>query len=158
MRPPVIRGLLAVLLLTAILGTGGAALGKDGNNGNDTHQNGETGNNGNNGNGDSPPATPPGRSDPPGRSQNESAPAPGKSQLPAGALTDQDQALGAVENNRAVPLETITARVEAAGQGHVIDAKLVTVRGYLLYELKVLEGDRLEVQYYYARSGVKVGE
>jgi hypothetical protein len=66
----------------------------------------------------------------------------------------QDVALEAVRTDRALPLEQIVARAQQLSDGQVIDARLITVRGFLLYELKVLEatGDVVDL-YFYARSG-----
>jgi uncharacterized membrane protein YkoI len=69
-------------------------------------------------------------------------------------LSPQDMALEAVRSDRALPLEQIVARAQQLSDGQVIDARLITVRGFLLYELKVLEatGDVVDL-YFYARSG-----
>jgi hypothetical protein len=56
-----------------------------------------------------------------------------------------------------LPLETISQRVHETNVGEIIDARLLTVNGFLLYEVKVLDGERLDVLYYYARSGNRVG-
>jgi hypothetical protein len=76
----------------------------------------------------------------------------------SGAGTDQDAAVRAVEDLRALPLETIATKVHETTPGEIIDAQLITVDGFLLYEVKVLDGERLSVDYYYARSGNKVGD
>ena len=76
----------------------------------------------------------------------------------SGTGTDQDVAVRAVEDLRALPLETIAKKVHQNTPGEIIDARLITVDGFLLYEVKVLEGSRLTVDYYYARSGNKVGD
>ena len=76
----------------------------------------------------------------------------------SGTVSDQDLAVRAVEDLRALPLETIASKVHETTPGEIIDARLITVAGFLLYEVKVLEGERLTVDYYYARSGNKVGD
>lgn len=77
---------------------------------------------------------------------------------PAPASTDQDAALDAVKSGKAVPLETIVGDVKQKGDGEVLDAHQVTARGFLLYEIKVLEPDgKVTNLYYYARSGQPVG-
>jgi hypothetical protein len=77
---------------------------------------------------------------------------------PAAASTDQDAALDAVENGEAVPLATIVSDVKQTSGGEVLDAHQVTARGFLLYEIKVLEpGGRVKNVYYYAKSGRPVG-
>lgn len=74
--------------------------------------------------------------------------------IPPDETLSQDDALAAVANRRAVPLEQIMVAAARLTDGEIIDAQLVTVRGFLLYELKVLEttGDVVEL-YFYARSG-----
>jgi hypothetical protein len=69
----------------------------------------------------------------------------------------QDAALEAVRAARALPLDEIIARANLFYGVQVIDARLITLRGFLLYELKVLEptGDVVEL-YFYARSGEPV--
>jgi hypothetical protein len=67
---------------------------------------------------------------------------------------EQQQALDAVKEKRALPLEQIVARAHKQSDGEILDAKLVSIRGFLLYQLKILaaDGDITEV-YYYAQSG-----
>lgn len=69
---------------------------------------------------------------------------------------EQDQALQAVEDARAMPLEQLADRVRAEHPGDIIDARLVTAGNFLLYEIKVFEGGRVATLYYYARSGLEV--
>lgn len=73
---------------------------------------------------------------------------------PTQEVLSQDDALAAVASKRAVPLEEIMAKATELTDGQVIDARLITLRGFLLYELKVLEttGDVIDL-YFYARSG-----
>jgi hypothetical protein len=82
---------------------------------------------------------------------------PGGGTGPAGTPSPQDSALEAVRADRALPLDQIIARAAALTDGQVIDAQLITLRGFLLYELKVLEptGDVIDL-YFYARSGEAV--
>lgn len=66
-------------------------------------------------------------------------------------------ALEAVRSNRALPLETILVAARTAANGDIIDAELISLRGILLYEFKVLAatGDVGEL-YFYALSGQQV--
>jgi uncharacterized membrane protein YkoI len=96
------------------------------------------------------PATPGGN--PPG-GQGASSGGPG------GRPSDAEFALEAVRNNRALPLAEILAIARPAVAGEVIDARLVTVRGFLVYEVKFLTREgQVSRSYYYARSGRKVGQ
>jgi uncharacterized membrane protein YkoI len=73
------------------------------------------------------------------------------------ATLDQSGAIEAVESRRALPLEQIITKARLHTQGEIIDAQLVSVEGFLLYELKVVEanGDVDEL-YFYALSGERV--
>lgn len=73
--------------------------------------------------------------------------------------TDSELALAAVRSQRALPLEQILETANEDHDGRLIDARLITVGNFLLYELKLLEpnGD-VETLYYYARSGIQVRE
>lgn len=79
--------------------------------------------------------------------------------LGEGAATtlDQEGAIEAVESRRALPLEQIMTKARLHTQGEIVDAQLVSVKGFLLYELKVVEanGDVDEL-YFYALSGERV--
>lgn len=75
----------------------------------------------------------------------------------AGTMTEgsqQEAALQAVKSDRALPLDKIIALAKQYTNGEIIDAQLVTVRGFLLYDLKVLDakGDVGDL-YFYAVSG-----
>jgi hypothetical protein len=72
-------------------------------------------------------------------------------------LSDSERALEAVRSGQAMPLERVAATAAEDHPGRMIDAQLITVGNFLLYELKVLEpdGDVVTV-YYYARSGIEV--
>lgn len=71
--------------------------------------------------------------------------------------SDQDSALTAVRQRRALPLEQIAEAVGTEHDGRIIDARLMTVHGFLLYELKVLKPTGTVSQlYYYASSGLPV--
>lgn len=75
----------------------------------------------------------------------------------AGTMTEgsqQEAALQAVKSDRALPLDKIIALAKQYTSGEIIDAQLVTVRGFLLYDLKVLDakGDVGDL-YFYAVSG-----
>ncbi|HWA17890.1 MAG TPA: hypothetical protein VG757_02740 [Devosia sp.] len=80
-----------------------------------------------------------------------------------GGITDgwevltQDEAVTAVSNKKILPLDSILVAAKLFTDGEVIDAKLIEVKGFLLYELKVLEADGdVSDLYFYARSGVLV--
>lgn len=81
---------------------------------------------------------------------------PGTGQGGATALS-QDSAIAAVKSNRALPLEQIMTTARLHTQGEIIDARLIAVGGFLLYELKIVEanGD-VEELYFYALSGALV--
>jgi hypothetical protein len=70
---------------------------------------------------------------------------------------DQNAALELVRAQRALPLEDIMARARLLIEGEIIDAHLIQFRGFLLYELKVVDtdGDVSDI-YFYARSGERV--
>ncbi|MHB1111031.1 MAG: PepSY domain-containing protein [Devosia sp.] len=72
----------------------------------------------------------------------------------ATATLDQQGAIEAVASNRALPLEQIMIRARLHTQGEIVDAQLISLNGFLLYELKVVEanGDVDEL-YFYALSG-----
>lgn len=74
-----------------------------------------------------------------------------------GLSLTQEQALAAVRNKRALPLEDILLRAKLMTDGDIIDAQLISMQDVLLYELKVLgkTGDVSEL-YFYARSGLPV--
>ena len=70
------------------------------------------------------------------------------------AGSDQQNALEAVRSARVLSLDKILAAAKPYADGDIIDAKLVSVRGFLLYDLKVLspKGDVSDL-YLYALSG-----
>lgn len=72
------------------------------------------------------------------------------------SVPDQDVARQAVESGAARPLADIIETARKTYPGDVLDARLVTVKGFLLYELKVLEGQVVRKVYFYARSGLPV--
>jgi uncharacterized membrane protein YkoI len=82
----------------------------------------------------------------------------GSGSAPASIITlDQNAALELVRSNRALPLERIMSLARLEIDGEIVDAHLIQVRGFLLYELKVVDadGDVSDI-YYYARSGERV--
>jgi uncharacterized membrane protein YkoI len=85
-----------------------------------------------------------------------SSPAPG-SPAPAIVTLDQNAALALVQSQKALPLEEIMKLARLQIEGEIIDAHLIQVRGFLLYELKVVDtdGDVSDI-YFYARSGERV--
>jgi hypothetical protein len=120
------------------------------------------------GQGDTPPGqqnTPPGQS---GTPQGQGGTPPGQGGTPPGqakkdgdvppgqqhALTEQDEAQALVESKDALPLTRIVEIAQGIKTGRVIDAKLVHVDGFLLYELTMLdESGRSWRDYFYARTG-----
>ena len=71
-------------------------------------------------------------------------------QIPDPSSTVMD----AVDSGRAVSLDRVLAHMRTVADGDLIDSRLVTVRGYLLYELRVLlESGTVETFYYYATTG-----
>ena len=72
-------------------------------------------------------------------------------------ILSQDEALSAVSAKKIVPLSSILLTLPLFTDGELIDAQLVNVRGFLLYDIKVLEPDGdVSDLYFYARSGIKV--
>ena len=69
-------------------------------------------------------------------------------------VISQDAALQAVRDKRALPLEEIIARARQHRDGSILDARLIALKGFLLYELKFLadNGD-ITALYFYAQSG-----
>jgi hypothetical protein len=85
--------------------------------------------------------------------------APGHPAGPAGTpkgLPDNEVARRAVKSGAAKPLAEIIETAKKTNPGEILDARLVTVRGFLLYELKVLSGHTVRKIYFYARSGLPV--
>lgn len=67
---------------------------------------------------------------------------------------DQQTALDAVRNNQALPLDAILKIARRYTDGQIIDARLMTVRGFLLYQIKVLDtAGNVGKLYFYARTG-----
>jgi hypothetical protein len=70
------------------------------------------------------------------------------------APLNQVQAIQAVEQARALPLEQIIQSATSYTAGNVVDANLMSVRGLLVYQIKVIEDNgRVNKLYFYARSG-----
>ena len=71
-----------------------------------------------------------------------------------GSTSEQEQALAAVKSQRALGLDKILAVARQYTDGDIIDAQLIRARGFLLYDLKVLDtkGDVGDL-YFYAQSG-----
>ncbi|WP_155889337.1 PepSY domain-containing protein [Cucumibacter marinus] len=73
------------------------------------------------------------------------------------AELDLEQALKAVEDERALPLGRVLSIARNYTSGRIIDVHLVTVDSFLLYELKSLENDgEVSLWYFYASSGAPV--
>jgi hypothetical protein len=121
--------------------------------------------------GDTPPGqggTPPGQFNtppeqggtPPGQDKDKATP-PGQDNkdgdVPPGQLrrlTEQDEAQALVESHDALPLTRIVEIAQGMKTGRVIDAKLVHIDGFLLYELTMLDdAGHSWRDYYYARTG-----
>lgn len=99
--------------------------------------------------------TPPGqeknKQTPPGQDKADGDVPPGQQHHPQ---AEQDEAQAAVESNDALPLARIVEIAQVSKAGRVIDAKLVRIDGFLLYELTMLDDDgRSWRDYYYARTG-----
>ncbi len=63
-----------------------------------------------------------------------------------------------MQAGRAVPLTTIVDELNTRAAGEMIDAQLMTANGFLLYAVKVLsDSGRVSTEYYYARTGRRVG-
>jgi hypothetical protein len=74
----------------------------------------------------------------------------------AGVALSQEQTLDAVRKKRAVPLAPIVTSIKQANV-EVIDAQLLSVRGILVYQLRVIgEGGSVSELYFYARTGKQV--
>lgn len=70
---------------------------------------------------------------------------------------DQDAARDAVENGDAVSLEVLLSNAPLPDGSQLVEAQLVRVGGFLLYELRVLEADgQLHSLYYDATTGMPV--
>jgi len=68
----------------------------------------------------------------------------------------QEEALEAVRARRALPLAPIVKRMQEADL-LVVDATLVSVRGILVYELRVVDNSGTVSQaYFYARTGKQI--
>ena len=147
-----LRTLLTLLLLalapTAALAANNGNGAADGQSGGG--QSGGNGNAGGNGNGNSQ------------SNKDNAGPAPqaGKSVDATLAIVVPDEQAAvreAVKAKRALPLEVITALVQEASSGRILDIQLVSLKGVLLYDVTVIEADGLVRRlYYYARSGLVV--
>jgi hypothetical protein len=151
-RQLIVGGLCLIL-------SSGPALAQNGNgpannNGNGNPNPGSGNDNGNPNGNSSDNNTPPSLALP---TPSVSVPAATRPPPSSSTASDQDVALKAVEDARALPFETISNVVHETNAGEIIDARLLTVEGFLLYEVKVLNGGELDVLYYYARSGKRVG-
>lgn len=106
------------------------------------------------------PDTPPGLEDrdpPPGQENRPDSP-PGQDNRPDSPPgqnnSTQDRALEAVQAGRAVPLDRVLSQAQSTTGGDLIDTRLTTVEGFLLYELRMLLPDgTVDRLYYYASTG-----
>lgn len=72
----------------------------------------------------------------------------------AAGQSAQDRATRAVRTGQAVPLDRVLEPALEQNGGTLIDTRLFTVDGFLLYELKILLPDgTLDTLYYYAQTG-----
>jgi hypothetical protein len=115
----------------------------------------------------SPPPTSPGQAKKDGAPEGQGKAKPGKAvNEPPGqakksqnanrpaAPTDQNEAQQAVENEQALPLAQIIKIAERRTPGRVINARMLTVSGVLLYQVTLLDDDgRSWRNYYLAKSG-----
>jgi hypothetical protein len=81
---------------------------------------------------------------------------------PATAAEDgelsESEVLAAVQAGSAVSLETLLPDVRTRTGGEIINARLQQTNGFLLYGVTVLTpGGKVVTEYYYARSGIYVG-
>jgi hypothetical protein len=103
--------------------------------------NGGGGGNGNGGNGN-------------GNGNGNGVPSGGSVTTPSAGVGGAGAAGQASGSSAPVPLESVLSQVDAVTDGKVIDARIITARGYLLYEIRVLEpNDSVHRLYFYARSG-----
>lgn len=122
---------------------------------------------------DNRPDTPPGledRNDPPGIDNRPDTPGgqgsrpgsgpenPNAGETPPGpGSSNEDSALEAVRSGRAVPFDRVLSQAQSATGGELIDTRLLTVGGFLLYELRMLRPDgTVDRLYYYASTGNRV--
>lgn len=102
---------------------------------------------------DNRPDTPPGLDDDPEPGSGAS-PSPSGGSAPAQGVAEEDRALEAVRTGRAVPLDRVLSKAQSATGGDLIDTRLLTVEGFLLYELRMLLPDgTVDRLYYYASTG-----
>ena len=70
------------------------------------------------------------------------------------APSSQERATDAVNSGRAVSLDRVLRPAQEQTGGTLIDTQLLSVDGFLLYELKMLLPDgTLDTLYYYAQTG-----
>lgn len=163
------RSVFALLVGIALLmptsawaqGNGNGNGGNNGNgnaNGHDNDSNGGGNGNGNaNGNDKGDDAGSNGNGN--GNGQSGNTVVPGGPAIAAGdGELSESQVLAAVHSGSAVSLETLLPDVRTRTGGEIINAKLQQTRGFLLYGVTVLTpGGKVVTEYYYARSGVHVG-
>lgn len=90
-----------------------------------------------------------------GKPDTSNRPSP-SDRLGANAPTDQGEALAAVKSGKALPLSRILDIARQDGLGRVINARLVNLRGVVLYELTILDdGGYRRRAYYFARTGLR---
>ena len=138
----------------------GNAYGHDNGNGAGGNGNGNNGNG--NGNGGSNGNASNGESNGDSSSANGKSNSPTSSVLsPEGLVTsgaDQNIALDAVNSGAALPLDQIEPAAVHDWGGRVIDAKLLRVRGTLVYQLTVISDSGVSRRVYYdAHTGASIG-
>lgn len=147
--------LVGIALLTP---TSAWAQGNGNGNGNGNGGNSNGGGNGNgNANGHDKGADTGGNGNANGQGGNTVAPDSPATAADEGELSES-QVLAAVQSGSAVSLETLLPDVRTRTGGEIINAKLQQTRGFLLYGVTVLTpGGKVVTEYYYARSGIHVG-
>ena len=120
-------------------------------NGNNGNGNANGGSNSNNGNGSSN-----GNGEPNGHDKSPDTP----TSTPDGLVTagtDQNTALEAVKSGAALPLDRIEPTVMQQWGGRVIDARLLKIRGTLIYRLTIVSETGVSRRVYYdAKTGTSV--
>jgi hypothetical protein len=170
------RSAIAILVGTAFVmpasawaqgnGNGNGNGGGNGNNGNGNANGHDDSNAGGNGNANGHEK---GNDEGVGNSGNGNGKANGQGQgdtaAPGNPATADDNAeltesevLAAVQTGSAVSLDTLLPDVRTRTGGEIINAKLQEARGFLLYAVTVLTpAGKVMTEYYYARSGIHVG-
>lgn len=128
----------------------------------DNNGRGQGGGNGNGSGSSSSDGGSPGNSNGAGNSENAASAGGSPSGNPSGkeksrGKADEDVALEAVQADDALPLKDILRELRKSTDDKVIDARLFSRNGVLVYELKVLGSDgRVRIHRYEAGSGKRI--